>query len=1165
MAFLPQDLYLASGTGQLINNWVDPVYKFDSSAFYNWEQDNLPIYDLEDRDNFLYEMAGYPASSVDGLMLTVSDCGIDNKKVFGTVSAAIDALPNTLRFPVIIEVCTSGSLGDLRLESKEFEGSGAGIEIINRGFAKVLCGSSTSPSSAVSGVNANASAILTFSSADASNTMTDSKSLGLGVVVGSKNPDKTSWWNKYTRAFVLNPEWGVVGENAGKTVTISSRFNDTAGTLLSTGAANANQFNVNIYEDSSVSSDTVVLNNGIAQQRAGIVAPLSTKRTIGFVYANSLSNVSVKDCAGKVYIRGFCVDGASQANITAAGSQTTKVGFDITNSEVVIENCTAARCTDAGMQLNNSNVILSRGFIAFHNYELETNPNFLDSKVTTNPTAGLRAYNSNVTLSASTENGKGLPADSPFCFYRNLIGIDLNNSNIITPPNTRKGTNMAGDSLAQVDGSETIVLQTFFNVQEGIRAKESLIDTSHRIASFQNKIGILLENSVCKVSQVTVDNNAEGGLVAKGSIFNYNKNATATGYEAGPFYPVTNFEANGQHVLLDSSEFVPTYVSGMDSVYERLSFSGNHQVESRVEGATTTKQTLPAVVVDNGSYMNAVGCKYLNLDVADELATAYQATGAIKGAAFRVTNNSNLDMFGHKNDNTIILGPQKWSKQQKIAGVYAGTGSHVYVAGPTFIGQFGVDALAEDGSTIEFGPHHKDGIIDASGWNLGDTGNHTKVDLHATRACLVANRNSVLDIHDMGDYHQHWDSKYLTNKDYPTGTGGYALSSLCASGYLQFYPNPFVNYTSYNLVNQAKFPSTAGAALVVTSARTVPATANPLKEIGLPAADSVSGLSYGGMCVRAVGDSQVNVKNVTFPVGWQNTSGAYYDFSTVGHCELLRIWNIADNSELHASYLSTGNSTLNALGTTHPQDLSSIYYGPSACWVSGAAWTPLSGAPSSTPNTSSLSVLDTFGQGVNHGGGLGYYGRTTFQNVGPFRIYVSPHPKAKFLGHPKTAAGHFYMPPQNPTAFNSMGYNFPSDATLIKGTPYQLFAQGYSTSSDCSATPPASVSAIYQDLGFSGYIETLPADQQVQNVASSFYYTSAMLPCDSEARIWLDESAMNTFANAKNGTLGTSGRKKIFSYYESTTDYPGEGFYAADATHGIGLGSANLFDLDRDL
>jgi len=68
MAFQPTDLYLPSGTGTLINNWVDPVYKFDSSSFYNWEQDNLPIYDLEDRDDYLYEMAGYPTSAVDGII-----------------------------------------------------------------------------------------------------------------------------------------------------------------------------------------------------------------------------------------------------------------------------------------------------------------------------------------------------------------------------------------------------------------------------------------------------------------------------------------------------------------------------------------------------------------------------------------------------------------------------------------------------------------------------------------------------------------------------------------------------------------------------------------------------------------------------------------------------------------------------------------------------------------------------------------------------------------------------------------------------------------------------------------------------------------------------------------------------------------------------------------
>jgi len=182
MAFLDNDLYLASSTGQVINNWVDPVYKFDSSSFYNWEQDNLPVYDLEDRDNQLHESAGYPGTVASGIMLTVSDCGIDNKKVFATLSGALEVLPNTIRAPVIIEVCTSGQLGDLRLENKEFSPSGGGIEIINRGFAKVLCGSSTAPSASVSAFDGVAltdgSAITLFSSIDTSNTMADTFSVG---------------------------------------------------------------------------------------------------------------------------------------------------------------------------------------------------------------------------------------------------------------------------------------------------------------------------------------------------------------------------------------------------------------------------------------------------------------------------------------------------------------------------------------------------------------------------------------------------------------------------------------------------------------------------------------------------------------------------------------------------------------------------------------------------------------------------------------------------------------------------------------------------------------------------------------------------------------------------------------------------------------------------
>ena len=471
MAFLqhPPDLYLASGTAQLINNWVDPVYKFDSSSFYNWEQDNLPIYDLEDRDDYLYEMAGYPTSSVDGVMLTVSDWGIDNKKVFGTLADAVDALPNTIRFPIIIEVATSGELGGLHLENREFEGSSAGLEIINRGFAKVLCGSTVEPSSTIESITFG-SAIATWSSVDASNTMTDSSSLGVSTTVWAKNTvGAKSWWNYFTRTFVQTPEWSeAAADSIPRTVTISSKFLDSNATFGTVGLLGGtdNSFNSTIYEDNSVSSDILPKNLAVNTnvQRSNI-SILNTARVSGFIYANALSGVSVKDCAGKIYIRGFCVDGADQAAITSNGSQRTNVGFDIQNSEIVIENCTAARCKDAGIKTVNSNVTLNRGFIAFHNYELETGGSYLSDKVLTNPTPGLLAINSNITLSASVEDAKGLPIDSPFSFYRNMVGIELQNSELVTPAKCRGGTgeatNLAGQVNSNTYGAQTIVCQSF--------------------------------------------------------------------------------------------------------------------------------------------------------------------------------------------------------------------------------------------------------------------------------------------------------------------------------------------------------------------------------------------------------------------------------------------------------------------------------------------------------------------------------------------------------------------------------------------------------------------------------------------------------------------------------------------------------------------------------
>ena len=387
----------------------------------------------------------------------------------------------------------------------------------------------------------------------------------------------------------------------------------------------------------------------------------------------------------------------------------------------------------------------------------------------------------------------------------------------------------------------------------------------------------------------------------------------------------------------------------------------------------------------------------------------------------------------------------------------------------------------------------------------------------------------------------------------------YATSAYTSSGAMQFYPNPYTDYVTngttiggLGVINQATYPATTFV--------NVGSTQNTWLNLTNYNTD-ISNASWGGMCVRAVGGSKVKARNVMFPTGWADASGAYYDASTAGGCDLLRIWNLSVSS-------------------LHPQDTSAVYTGPSAVWVSGSSpnYIPLSGAPENTPNTGMLSVLDSFGLGYEHGGALGFYGKSTFENIGPFRIYVSPNAKAKFLGYPYAPTLGAYTPygPGGTGAFFSMGYNMPNTSTLsLSGVPYQLIAQGYATSSDCSAINNqganyTNASAIYQDLGFSAYMDTHPqlntpggTGPTRHDSASSFYYTSAMLG-DSQNRIWLDESAMNTFANAKNGTLGTSGRKKIFSYYKTTTDYPGEGS-GGDGNYPHGIRSANLFDLDREL
>ena len=65
---------IAPGTGDasaLSGYAFHAVHKFDASGFYNWEEDNLPINDLETRSRLLQQHLGLD-TAVTGVTLTVS-------------------------------------------------------------------------------------------------------------------------------------------------------------------------------------------------------------------------------------------------------------------------------------------------------------------------------------------------------------------------------------------------------------------------------------------------------------------------------------------------------------------------------------------------------------------------------------------------------------------------------------------------------------------------------------------------------------------------------------------------------------------------------------------------------------------------------------------------------------------------------------------------------------------------------------------------------------------------------------------------------------------------------------------------------------------------------------------------------------------------------------
>ncbi len=1274
MGFHSEDIYVAGGDNKILHSWTPGVEKFDTSSFYNWEQDNIPLYDLEERTYYLWEKSGWPTSGppqVSGVIFSVSADAIgtdefaNNPNLFLDVSSALHALPDIIRYPIRIEVANFGDLGDLILNNIHFTSSGA-LEIVNRNFSPINPGEydAASPSSfpqiSVKGTAAgsmstdNTPYIGRTESTDLLNTLLATSALdintavvqnsagaGAGVIDDARYDD-----NNITFAQVVNGKEAATTKQV-KTARMSAILYESAVADLFPAANNiggtpygfANDYSVSAYDYSSIANGIT----GTRMMREDLQDddPAYDHPCVGVFYGNYLRKLEVNNCGGKIYIRNFAVDGA--LGVATPASYSTEVGIKVTNSEVVLEHCAAMRCLEAGFEFNNSDVILSRGAVAYRNYGLSSNTATDSVRITDPNAAGFRLFNSNVQLSTMDVYGAS-GGGALFASTRNGTNGILMHNSTLTGGGKRKAATYTNSMTS---------LQVYENQTKGISMVGSKIDLDGAIDVWQHDTGIEAFNSKINIDELYVDCQQTLGLHLNNSQLKYAKNApdivektvrdlnddspeipfaNITNFWYWLDYPgMVNFDSNGQHIILENSKMFHPSLS-LGAGLARNKFSRNH---GQSPGQEVPALSVPAIVCDNNSDLKMTFARIRTQTGTSFGAGAGKPGGADSGSrggtsnanygsCLLVKNNSTCTLVGGENKFTLLDGPEEYAKQQYNAGAYVTNTSRLTMNGPTLLIRFGVDVLVDNDSILDIAPPKDDsGFIDQEQWDLSGTAqNQTKVDLHSTRACLVADNNSVINMEDCGDFNGQWasgaadyaiegsDDWYASSLVLGANYDTFETSTAIANGSIQFYPNPqlddtlaTINPTAYSRIMSdiQSFPLKSGGDGATTN--------------------DVTALSFGGMCVRGMKGSRINVRNVNFPAGWNNTSSLYYDYNTADTegCNQLRIWNVDESSKLDMSFVSVSGHFPPLVG----------YNGPSAVYTEGGFAAAVN-APDSTWITSAMSVLDGFGAS----------GNTAGQNFGAFRFYGSPKRFAKYLvykGGPKTVhGGPYYAPPESDKETSiiyqtvAQGYNMsgPCSSVLLNT---ETFGEGPDTYSVYGAgtTAPSGIqgevsfsslhasalfdtspwgtardarlytSAIFaqgmimdgtgvfnpyapgrEDLGTSSTnrADGFPGYQSAWTGAyayaygkpffkhykeADFFYTKDLLPEGYEARIRLDESGMATFANAKNGTLGISGRPKIVTMKTSTTTYAGEGAESEAALAGKGFLSADEFDLNK--